>query len=94
MQVHCRNVYLSMPCGKEDERQRRGAGDVAVASPSSGDVSALVTLIECNCLLQILLKPFQSPLKLGNIDNAAPWGFQLASSLRSAINFLQANHIS
>ena len=67
---------------------------MTVVSPSSGDVSALVTLIECNCLFQILLKPFQSPLKLGNIDNAAPWGFQLASSLRSTINFLQANHIS
>lgn len=89
-----KRIYLSLPYGKEDEGQCRGAGDAAVAAPSSSDVSALVTLIECNCLFQILLKPFQSPLKLGNIDNAVPWGFQLASSLRSTINFLQANHIS
>lgn len=61
MQVGRIKAYLPTPCGKEDERQRRGAGDAAAASPSSADVSALVTLIECNCLLQILLKPFQSP---------------------------------
>lgn len=38
---------------------------------------ALVILIEFNCLLRVTLKPFQSPLKLGSIDNTAPWGFNL-----------------
>lgn len=47
--------------------------------PGKSDISALVTLIESNCLLQVALKPFQSPLKLGNIDNTTPWGFNLSS---------------
>lgn len=42
--------------------------------PGGSDISALVILIEFNCLLQVTLKPFQSPLKLGTIDNTTPWG--------------------
>lgn len=45
--------------------------------PGGRALSAFVILIEFNCLLQVALKPFQSPLKLGNIDNTAPWGFNL-----------------
>lgn len=41
------------------------------------DISVLMILIEFNCLLPVALKPFQSPLKLGNIGNATPQGFNL-----------------
>lgn len=45
--------------------------------PGGSDISACVMLIEFNCLLQVALKPFPSPLKLGNIDNTAPQGLNL-----------------
>lgn len=51
----------------------------APCPPHGGsDLWALVILIEFNCLLRVTLKPFQSPLKLGSIDNTAPpRGFNL-----------------
>lgn len=63
------------PTQSKDRTLPVGGGDPSQPSlPGGSDISALVILIEFNCLLQVTLKPFQSPLKLGTMDNSTPWG--------------------